>query len=526
MLRISAYFPLGVYHAQDASDFAVAEWPPHPVRLLAALKAAAHGSADTHDIELGCGLVGRLASARPPVIVAPTAASLAAADGTTRVARLRGASRWAPRNHEMSELKGGKGITPRDLGRSRAEVHKVGVAVGDMPVSFVWGDVDLADDDMTQLVRLAAAVTFLGTSRSPVLLSVSTEPARDEMSAWRPVSRRRATSVQVRVPDSVLPEVLDAWHARRAAAPKRDGTPAPAPYVAPAALGRFQAYDHDTHPAPQADFEPRWWDEPLVLAIDREASDAVPRASVAFTLARATRAALLATYGAAGGPDEAPEVLFARGATPHVALVPLHWVEPENSATARYADGRTLGLAVVLPHRERRPDYASQRRAVEDGLRRLVLDDPPRPVRVPGVGAVILRPLPATPRIRETLRAQRYTTAARRWASVTPVVHSRYQARRGERGLLEQVAADCADVGLPVPETVEVLRRSRFRGAPAFINAKQAPRSDKALLAGPHSHLELTFEQPVEGPVLLGRARHFGLGLCLPLREPEGEDPR
>jgi CRISPR-associated protein Csb2 len=30
----------------------------------------------------------------------------------------------------------------------------------------------------------------------------------------------------------------------------------------------------------------------------------------------------------------------------------------------------------------------------------------------------------------------------------------------------------------------------------------------------------LTFERPVVGPILLGRARHFGLGLCLPEATP------
>jgi CRISPR-associated protein Csb2 len=32
-------------------------------------------------------------------------------------------------------------------------------------------------------------------------------------------------------------------------------------------------------------------------------------------------------------------------------------------------------------------------------------------------------------------------------------------------------------------------------------------------------HATLTFEQPVEGPVLLGAGRYFGLGLFRPLRD-------
>src|SRR4051812_27157679 len=101
-------FPLGVYHAQSTSDFARAEWPPHPVRLIAALTAAAHGR-PAADLGAELRAIALLAAAVPPSIVAPRAGEPYEADGTTRVARLRGASRWAPRNHELGELRGGKG---------------------------------------------------------------------------------------------------------------------------------------------------------------------------------------------------------------------------------------------------------------------------------------------------------------------------------------------------------------------------------------------------------------------------------
>ena len=173
VLRVTVHFPLGVYHAQSAADFATAEWPPHPVRLIAALTAAAHGR-PAADLDAALQAVGVLAAAGPPLIVAPRAGDPDKADGRTRVARLRGASRWAPRNHELAELRGGKGISPRDLGRSRAEVHKVGVAIGCTPIKFEWPDLTLDDDVLEVLGELVEEVTVLGTARSPVLVGVDT----------------------------------------------------------------------------------------------------------------------------------------------------------------------------------------------------------------------------------------------------------------------------------------------------------------------------------------------------------------
>lgn len=102
MLRVTVRFPLGVYHAQSSSDFATPEWPPHPVRLIAALTAAAHGRPGA-DLDAALHAVAILAAAGAPLIVAPRAGDLDEADGRDRVARLRGASRWAPRNHELAE---------------------------------------------------------------------------------------------------------------------------------------------------------------------------------------------------------------------------------------------------------------------------------------------------------------------------------------------------------------------------------------------------------------------------------------
>jgi CRISPR-associated protein Csb2 len=538
VLRVTVRFPLGVYHAQSATDFATAEWPPHPVRLIAALKAAAHGR-PAGDLDAALHAVGVLAAAGPPLIVAPRASDPDEADGWGRVARLRGASRWAPRNHELAELRGGNGISPRDLGRGRAEVHKVGIAIGGEPIKFEWPDVLLDDDVLEVLGELVAEVTVLGTARSPALVSVeSTGPPADPQTVWAPASTDGGEAVaQVRVANARTPADMDVWHARRAAPLRRDGSLAAAPYVPPMPLGDEVSYIHgiDAAALPSEPFDPQWWGDMLIVAVDRDRSQDLPKAPAAFAFARAMRKALLDTYGPEGTPGEAPAILRGRAGQAHAAFVPLSFVaqpeprRPQRLSPARgaaHADGRTLGVAVILPHPARVGDVARQRLEVEAGLSRLLGlgTHEAVAVRVPGVGAVWLG-LPDSRRVADTLREGRYRRPSTRWSTVTPIVHSRYMPRKGEQALFEQVAAECSDVGLPAPARVAVRRGPRFRGAPGLIDGRALPGSWTGPLRGPQAHLDLWFNEPVRGPVLLGRARHFGLGLCLPFHDdtPDGE---
>jgi CRISPR-associated protein Csb2 len=535
MLTVTVRFPLGVYHAQSAADFSEPEWPPHPVRLIAALVAAARDR--VAPLEGADESIDLLATAHPPRIVAPRAIAISpdpatAPDGMLRVARLRGASRWAPRNHELGELK--NGVSPRDLGRGRAEVYKVGVAIGHQPIAFVWDELSLAPASRGTLQRLAADVTVLGASRSPVLLEVCgmAPPEEGDAGSWVPADSRAAVAtVDVRVATPATVADLDARHGRRMAAPARSGAPSRAPYVAPGTTARRVPYAHSAQLAelPAEPYDPREWGEFIVVALDPEANDVRPKAPVAFSVARATRRALLSTYGDEGTTEEAPPVLRARGKDPHAALVPLSFVGPPSraGAGAKHADGRIMGLAVLLPHHEREPDMAVQRLRIESGLRALAVgtaNAPRIPVHVPSVGSLTFRLVP-NHRVPESLREGRYVRASRRWTTVTPVVHSHHLRSKGrtkrEHALHEQVARDCRDVGLPAPAEVTVRRAPRLRGAPGTIELRGLPPEWAGPVRGPRSHLDLVFEQPVVGPVLLGRARHFGIGLCLPV--PDGE---
>jgi CRISPR-associated protein Csb2 len=114
---------------------------------------------------------------------------------------------------------------------------------------------------------------------------------------------------------------------------------------------------------------------------------------------------------------------------------------------------------------------------------------------------------------------------ARRWASVTPVALDRnpgdltssdprvaaVAARRAE----EIVTRGCARICLPPPTRVRVMRRSRFPAAPPAPAFMPFPRRASGKLKRVCAHVELEFEEPVAGPVVLGVGRYAGVGLCM-----------
>jgi CRISPR-associated protein Csb2 len=425
------------------------------------------------------------------------------------VAALQGASRWAPRNY----------FDPKK-GREQAAVEKVGVAIGDQPVHFLWPDLTLDPDELQLLTGLASDLTYLGTSRSLAVATIHTDPPGTGP-GWYPVhsENRSAGTVGVRVPDSSTIQAFDDRHLlfRSSGLKVQSSTLVPMPplgYVASYAYGAARTPDAAMQGAGDVPVDPKWWDEMIVVPIDGERSETIPKSAASYLLARAVRVALLGAYESEGRPGDAPPILRSRGADPHCAIVPLANVWHPHS------DGRILGIAVILPSEARVPDLPSQRQQVEVGLARLLRDTeagPQRFIRIPSAGKVWLKPPSATQRWPATLDRARYLKPASSWVTATPVVHSRWPKPK-HGGLLAQVARDCRHVGLPAPSEVEALPAAGLPGA-AFrpIAGKRVPRQWRDLLTGQINHLRIRFDEPITGPVLLGKARHFGLGLFVPL---------
>lgn len=508
MLSFTIRFPLGVYHALSLTSKEDAEWPLNPLRLVGALLAAAHARRGV-DTAADRTLIQRLCEAAPPLILAPESVAVGEPRAGEEVVRLRGVTRWAPRNYVT-----GGALSPRNLGRERAAVNKAGVAIGDRTISVVWPDLELDDSELERLARLAGDIAFLGTTRSPAIVEVNSRTADGvEERAWVPVraDQQALDTVSVRVADRSSLSDFDRRHAARRSTTARVG---PGGMVPAIAIGRMVRYAYAPRLRAEAQaLDPRWWGEMIVLAVDRAASDVIPKAPAAYLLGRAVRVALLGAYGDVGTEDEAPPILRGRGGEPHCAVIAL------SNVWGEHPDRRVLGVALVLPHERRVADLAAQRGRVEWGLRRLVSSEDGRErrfVSIPGAGRIWLK-LPDSKQARlTTLRQHQYRRSSHTWISVTPVVHSHWRKAR-DGALLRQIATDCAHVGLPEPVEVQTLR-----GAVGMVAPRNVPQEWRSLLGGPTERVRITFAQPVCGPVLLGRARHFGLGLCVPERLPRG----
>jgi CRISPR-associated protein Csb2 len=195
---------------------------------------------------------------------------------------------------------------------------------------------------------------------------------------------------------------------------------------------------------------------------------------------------------------------------PHLAFVPLPFVGAE------HADGRILGVALVLP-RGVEPREAA--RCLEPLLRPSAGD--PQAVRLyEGKWLecqAVLEQRETPPR---SLRPETWTQSAREWASVTPVVLDRHfdGTDKWERAA-ESMKVSCERIGLPRPRDVLLHPVSMLEGVPhAREFACLTRKSDGGRIH--HSHAVLLFDEAVAGPVLIGAGRYRGYGFFRPLREP------
>ncbi|MEW5748965.1 MAG: type I-U CRISPR-associated protein Csb2 [Candidatus Thermoplasmatota archaeon] len=106
------------------------------------------------------------------------------------------------------------------------------------------------------------------------------------------------------------------------------------------------------------------------------------------------------------------------------------------------------------------------------------------------------------------------------WESATPFCLVRHPKRNGRDGPIDQVRRELARRGFPALVDVEVLEQPS-RGPAAlrwrhFRRIREGCPPDVNLRTGSAFGFRLRFERPVRGPIALGYACHFGLGLFRP----------
>lgn len=470
MLAITVELLLGTYRADPAGlahtgRLDAGEWPPAPLRLLAAL-VAADGTRDRRRHTTGEELA-LLENAPPPVVYASGFADVhhQPLHGRFVVAQTAGAVKG--RSHQEYQ------------GRAGAEVRPgVRVAPRSPVVTFLW-DIEPSDEVLVGLQTRAARVGYLGTSDSPVSLTVSRQLVGDPPGvAFEPHDDGELT---IGVPRPGVVAAMDAHYDRWVAeGPSVHRSQSPG-------LRRLARYRRPG--AAILEEEPR--PTVLWLRLDRPISGRrISAVTAAF------KAAVLDHYQRAIG--EPPPVLHGHVA-PGAEGYSLAWFLALPDVGHPNAKGLIHGLALVLPAGTSETILSGCRNA----LHNLTELHGPGFVRGLAVWSGELRPLAANP-------ARWLGHHATRFATVFPALHE----RRGVRLTVEEVGRWCEHSRLPVPVAIRSSRGPLVAGGvdlvPAEVNRLGRPPH-------PYSHLELEFAEPVDGLVVVGAGRQRGFGLCAPV---------
>ena len=320
------------------------------------------------------------------------------------------------------------------------------------PVYLIWRDVP--DTLQPALAAIAAGVSHLGRAKTPVVVALADEvPELPHRLLPSPTGESL-----LRVPQAGRLAELDAAFAagRRAGIADMVGYTDAVDRVAPSPWGELLAL------------------RPHRLLDSRRAAQ----------WAGALRAAVLSLAGDAASP-----LLHGHGGD-HAA-----WAVIPDVGHA-HARGHVLGLGLWLPR-------AIDADARADCLLPLLQV---QQVRV-GHLAVDLSVVAARQQVPQGLARATWSRPARTWASVTPVVLDRHP-KRGES--VEDLVADSLELaGYPRPLDVAVGQRSIFRGVAAAHEFTPRGR-------GRWTHVALKFARRVAGPMLVGKERHFSMGLLRP----------
>ena len=236
-------------------------------------------------------------------------------------------------------------------------------------------------------------------------------------------------------------------------------------------------------------------------------------------LTRAFRAALI-RYAVETMPERAsghrPD--GSPSQEPHVGFYGLPWV------ASRYASGHLMGMALGFPHDLDPESRKALLVAVinweqREGNKALYLD-------IPGGKSFGMKRVKGPSHI-ITLRPDFWSKPSRRWVSATPIALPHHPGRFGPSAYPSErakawkraehlVRRSCSNVGLPNPSEL-TLSAAPFVAGSAPSHRYPPFRQGKSGVRRSLVHAALLFDQPVEGPLLIGAGRYTGMGLMKPL---------
>ncbi|MGW3115394.1 type I-G CRISPR-associated protein Csb2 [Streptomyces sp. NPDC001091] len=457
-----------------------AEWPPHPARLFCALVSVADLDDPVEEAALRW-----LESQPAPLIRVPAQTAEAV---TARHA-------WVPTNAVAKEP--GHAVLPgrTNGGSPKSWPQRV---LRHPEVAFVW-EVEPPQSVWTVLDAITARVPYFGRATGHALLSAQTSPAREDGSEgdadfaeWQPLQsddRVKAAST-LRVPyPGYLQRLRAAFDAQQPAWQQAQSL-------------RYRVRDGEP-PAEQVKDQGPYRD---LITFSFSPGVAVdPGYTLAVTAA--LRAAVMSRLDSAGHDVRAmPQVHGHKDKNDQARLcayLGLPFVGHE------HADGMLRGVAIALPH-----DLPLLHRRALLGVL-LHFDGGLRKLAIPNMGAPLnLSYVKPTASVLKTVQSRNWTRPSHVWTTALPMILDHFP-KGGDRGLEDSVVKSCRMAGLPVPEHVEVVRRGGLLPGTRDLAGHQLRRKagERPL---PSCHVRLHFARPLDGPVVLGSKKTFGLGLCLP----------
>lgn len=246
-----------------------------------------------------------------------------------------------------------------------------------------------------------------------------------------------------------------------------------------------------------------------------------PLVSRTTDLARALRAALIELHGS----QDLPETLsgHAKGGPadhPHVAFVPLPFVGHE------HADGALLGCALVLPRELSKSDREVLLRLVAKWEMERADERGDLTLAGGTLPPFIVRRVDVS--VKAALDPTRWCRASTRFITATPIALDRNPgnlrsnqertAHKAAQQAQQSISDACIHVVGVRPISVEVSLAPLLAGAQHVRNFLPWPgrpgRTPRVRV-----HADIRFGERVQGPLLLGAGRYFGLGLCLPVED-------
>lgn len=485
MLALEVEYLMGRVIASCHDDRKMVEWPPHPARLFAALVAA------FKECALGDTVRDALewleTQPEPGIYANPPEHGGWVRDVHQVFVPINDSNdQQSQKKKKYSAIS--SGINFR---RNRQERFFPAYTPNDKTVYFIWNDAALDEQKAKALQEAAENVTYLGHSMSPVRVSVRRGIPENNAPTLTPHPQG---TLLLRTTGQGRLDYLETLHLRRS----ENASLQPR-------LGRVSEYritGESISPPPRSFFQ-------RIYIIRKEQGCRLPLES-AYGLCSLVRKALLERCA-----DPLPESISGHlpngepSNQPHLAIMPLA------NVGHRHADGHIMGFAVLFPEHA----DVHERKQLEQGLRKLQRIT----LGFLGEWQVSLLDAESLEAAAKTLQPETYSAAHKHWATVTPVVFGHYPKNKPGKDALAIIGQACRDIGLPQPVDVNIMPGSHFNSAPQARDFKRSADFQRVghLKEKMLAHITLSFDQTVQGPIILGAGRFLGLGVCRPVIRKE-----